>query len=573
MEIPRARRVGRAAECAPCGKPVTSTSTLNLAVLCQYFLLAAALTISLPAASLPDASLDLKLRAPINTWDEAIPLGNGLFGGLVWGGDDTLRLSLDRGDLWDERPSKAFVAVRDRFNWATMQRLVAENRMAEFNHVFDSNYDYDGPPTKLPAGRLEITLDPAQTIEAFELKLATAEAIARLKNGDEIRAFINAAKPREPVAVLRVPGPALNAVRLRPPESLKKLQYAPAQTGQEGQLTWFEQPCANGFSYAVCAGWKRVGEATLVAVTVATSAEGKSPLAIGQGRVRAALKRGYDKLAGPHIAWWARFWQRSSLTIPEPRILQQYYLVRYFYGAASRRGSPPMPLQGVWSADAGTLPPWKGDYHNDLNTQMTYIAYRTSGDFDDGACFLDYLWNLLPAFHKFAHDFYAAPGAAVPGVMSLAGQPLGGWGQYSLSPTMGAWIGHLFYLHWRHTGDRLFLRNRAYPFCSEIGTCLRSLLKPGADGLLRLPLSTSPEIFDNTRRAFLKPNSNYDLACMKMLFLALAEMPPPTAIPRPRRIGRQPRRSLAASTPNRTAPCCLTKTRRCRGATGISRTS
>jgi len=198
--------------------------------------------------------------------------------------------------------------------------------------------------------------------------------------------------------------------------------------------------------------------------------------------------------------------------------------VRYFYGAASRRGAPPMPLQGVWSADAGSLPPWKGDYHNDLNTQMTYIAYRTSGDFDEGACFLDYLWNLLPTFRKFAREFYNAPGAAVPGVMSLAGQPLGGWGQYSLSPTMGAWNAHLFYLHWRHTGDRAFLRDRAYPFCREIGVCLCALLKPGADGLLRLPLSSSPEIFDNTRRAFLKPNSNYDLASMKMLFLALAEM-------------------------------------------------
>lgn len=183
-----------------------------------------------------------------------------------------------------------------------------------------------------------------------------------------------------------------------------------------------------------------------------------------------------------------------------------------------------MPLQGVWSADAGSLPPWKGDYHNDLNTQMTYLAYRTSGDFEEGACFLDYLFNLLPTFRQFAHDFYGAPGAAVPGVMSLAGQPLGGWGQYSLSPTMGAWNAHLFYLHWRHTGDGEFLRERAYPFCREIGTCLRALLKPDANGLLKLPLSSSPEIFDNTRRAFLKPNSNYDLASLKILVLALAEM-------------------------------------------------
>src|ERR1019366_1950328 len=65
---------------------------------------------------------------------------------------------------------------------------------------------------------------------------------------------------------------------------------------------------------------------------------------------------------------------------------------------------------------------------------------------------------------------------------------------------------------------------RAYPFCREIGTCLRALLKLDTNGVRVLPLSSSPEIFDNSRRAFLKPNSNYDLASMKMLFLALAEM-------------------------------------------------
>src|ERR1700690_892201 len=149
----------------------------------QLLFLAAVLPLSLAAASLPDSSINPKLQAPIKTWDEAIPLGNGLLGGLVWGGDNTLRLSLDRGDLWDERPSKAFVAVHDRFNWATMQRLVAEDRMAEFNEIFDSNYDYDGPPTKLPAGRLEVTLDPSQSIESFALNLASAEAIAQLKGG------------------------------------------------------------------------------------------------------------------------------------------------------------------------------------------------------------------------------------------------------------------------------------------------------------------------------------------------------------------------------------------------------
>ena len=108
-----------------------------------------------------------------------------------------------------------------------------------------------------------------------------------------------------------------------------------------------------------------------------------------------------------------------------------------------------MPLQGVWTADNGGLPPWKGDYHNDLNTQMTYIGYHAAGNFDEGACYLDLLTKLAPAFTQFARDFYGTPGLASPGVMSLAGQPLGGWGQYSLSPTMTSWNAHMFFLHWR----------------------------------------------------------------------------------------------------------------------------
>ncbi len=179
-----------------------------------------------------------------------------------------------------------------------------------------------------------------------------------------------------------------------------------------------------------------------------------------------------------------------------------------FYGAASRSDAPPMPLQGVWTADNGTLPPWKGDYHNDLNTQMTYIAYQEAGRFDEGASYLNFLWNRRKVFQDFAKDFYGTGGLACPGVMSYSGQPLGGWGQYSMSPTMSAWSAHLFYLHWLYTADEKFLKEKAYPWCSGVGECMLGLLKPDEKGILKLPLSSSPEFFDNSPKAWLKPNSN-----------------------------------------------------------------
>ena len=52
-----------------------------------------------PQEAYPPADQNLVLAAPVTTWDEAIPLGNGLLGGLLWGEGRTIRLSLDRGDL------------------------------------------------------------------------------------------------------------------------------------------------------------------------------------------------------------------------------------------------------------------------------------------------------------------------------------------------------------------------------------------------------------------------------------------------------------------------------------------
>jgi alpha-L-fucosidase 2 len=485
------------------------------------------------AARLPGPGLNLTLAAPIETWDEAVPLGNGLMGGLLWGGGSTLRLSLDRGDLWDERPADGM--RWELFTYANLVSKVAQQDDTYIDDVFDRAYR-NAHPSKIPAGRIEIALDPRQRLETFELNLATAEGRAYFTAGARAEAFFSAAQP---VALLRIPGAAPQAARLLTPgmvaargstsagpdsQGVAKLGYPPAVFGEEPGLQWYVQDAALGMRYVVLLGSRRDGGGTLYAVAVTATMDDADPLALAKRRVRAALDAGWDALQQPHAAWWARFWNQSRVSVPDPAILRHYYLVRYFHGAASRRGAPPMPLQGVWTADAGNLPPWKGDYHNDLNTQMTYMAYQAAGHADEGLAYLDFLWDRRQRFRRFAREFYGTEGLATPGVMTLAGEPLAGWVQYSLSPTMSAWSAHLFYLHWRYTMDDTFLRERAYPWARDVGTCMLGLLRPDANGILVLPLSSSPEVFDNTHRAWLRPNSNYDLMSLRMLFLSLAEM-------------------------------------------------
>ena len=482
----------------------------------------------------PPENQNLLIEAPILLWDEAIPLGNGLTGGLLWGKDNEIRLSLDRGDLWDERTTGEPIWWK-KYPWQT-QRGTDEYKKAF--EQWDNSYN-GKTPTKLPGGRLEITLSKSKVAKTFELNYATAEGMVRFSDNTELKAFYSAISP---VALLTIPDEEIT-VHLIPTGTnneqinnnissggaVKTLGYPEAKTGSSGQAKWFVQDGANGFQYCVCIETKKMKRKTLLAISITASGDlqnsnSKDVLELARSRCAQAVASGYSSMLKPHTVWWKNFWAQSSVFIPELHLQKYYQFARYLYGAGSRRGAPPIPLQGVWTADNGGLPPWKGDYHNDLNTQMTYIAYYGSGDFESGLSYLDFLWNLRPTFQQFARDFYKTDGLSSPGVMSLAGQPLGGWPQYSLSPTMTAWNGHLFYLHWRYTQDYDFLRNRAYLWCADAGECLAQLLKPCTDGRLVLPFSSSPEIHDNSEKSWLTPNSNYDLACMKMLFLGLAEM-------------------------------------------------
>jgi len=469
-----------------------------------------------PAARGPGTTV-LELAGPIRRWDEAIPLGNGLLGGLLWGQDRQIRISLDRGDLWDLRTPEPLKA--EDWTYATMRKLVVAKDQAKLVAMFDRPYNAYAYPTKIPAGRLELTIGKAHKARAFRLDFR--RAVGRVDCGSaSIDVFYSATRA---VAIARVTSTTVD-YRILAPAALKKLSSPPAVMGDDGPTRWYLQSAALGLKYAGVVSSRTRGDAVEIAWTVASTKDGPDPLAVGRKRVADALADGYDALLAPHRTWWERFWSRSGVRVPDAAVQRHYDLVQYFYGAASRRGAPPMPLQGVWTADAGGLPPWKGDYHHDLNTQFTYYAYQAAGRFDQGACFLDFMWDHLPAHRKFARRFYGTPGAAVPGVMTLDGKAMGGWGQYSLSPAMGPWVAHLFYLHWRYTMDRQFLRDRAYPYCSAIAECLDALLQAGPDGKRKLPLSTSPEIHNNSLAAWLTPNTNHDLALLRWLFGALGSM-------------------------------------------------
>jgi alpha-L-fucosidase 2 len=374
-------------------------------------------------------------------------------------------------------------------------------------------------------------------IQSFELELKTAVGKVHMRKG-LIETFCYTEMP---VGVVRVTGKEARlkvvpfdfsaSYKINPDDSNEYparmpslLGYPSARQGRAGNLRWIEQGCADGLAFAVVVGQRPVEDGTEYVYTVSSTEDGPNPLEIGKQRVQDALETGTEKMLRSHKRWWKQFWSKSAVQLPDERIEKAYYLAQYFYGAGSRRGAPPIPLQGVWTEAEKMLPPWKGDYHHDFNTQMTYSAYLAANRLDSGLSFLDFMWDLLPVHREHAKKFYDTEGACVPGMTTSDGRYIAGWVQYNVNPTLGAWVGHLFYLHWRHTMDKQFLAERAYPYCKAISQCIEGLLEPDGNGKLKLPLSSSPEIHENKLEAWLTPNSNFDQSLMRWLFGALVEM-------------------------------------------------
>ena len=464
-----------------------------------------------------------------------MPLGNGMLGALVWGDGHPLTLSLDRADLWDLRPVPEFHSPE--YTYQQMVDWHHAGRHDDLVRVYEAPY-HRPAPTKIPAGRIRLSFSDQVALASATLSLSDAQAGVSFAGGTTVRVFIHATQP---VGMIRVTSGSPPDVALVAPAfggavgesaeggiragDLAQLGYAaPVETAGSNWRA-FEQQGAEGFRFAAYIAWREVDGAWEAAWSIASSFEGQEPLAIARARANTALDSGFEDVLDSLREWWRAFWAQSSVRLPNPIVERLWYLEQYKFGAASRRGAPPITLQGPWTADDGGLPPWKGDYHHDLNTQLSYWPCYSGNHLEEGLNYLDWLWQTRPACFDWTQRFFGLPGLNVPMTADLNNNQIGGWRQYTHSPTTAAWLAHHFYLHWKYSADPDFLRERAYPYLRDASVFIEAITaQRDAQGHRSLPLSASPEINHNLPSAWFTTLTNYDLALMRWLLGATAEL-------------------------------------------------
>jgi len=483
----------------------------------------------------PENEHGLHYKTPATVWDEAMPLGNGLLGALVWGDGKPLRISLDRTDLWDLRPIPEFHS-KD-YSYRTMRQWVKEGRLADLHRLYDDPYGNPGP-TKIPAGRIELTLSDNPVFETASLNLVKDVASVEFKNNVRAEVFIHAS---EPFGMIRINSALPVGIKLLAPPfagkitddagpgkisagDLASLRYEAPIESSGNNWTGYLQKGWSGFKFAVAVCWQKSGSAWIGAWSIATSNESDDPLKTARNNCEKALQAGFSNAISTHRQWWDSYWDKSSIRIPNKIIERQWYLEMYKFGAAARQDKPPISLQGPWTADNMKIPPWKGDYHHDLNTELCYWPAYSGNQLDGALGFVNWLWKTKDNARAWTKRFFDLPGLNVPMTADLNQEQIGGWHQYTHSATTAAWLAHHFYLHWRYSMHRDFLVNRAYPWLRETSIFLEAITEKGPDGKRTLPLSSSPEINDNRLEAWFPSITNYDLALIRWVFEKTAEL-------------------------------------------------
>ena len=448
--------------------------------------LCAATTPSPSWAASGDVLLDL--AAPVSSWDDGIPLGNGSAGALLWGGGNTLNVTLDRADFWHNILPTCYDSPN--FTWDTLVDTVAKKDDARRREIFDKGES----ATKLPGVRLVLKLGGGQSLRRFRLDGATASATVTVATPSGDRDIVAWFDDGDTLLSMRVP----DGVTFDSKMFVKNPSFARLGGYPDPEITIDDDQ-------AVYRRLRRTGANNRF------------------DRDFEAGVRFRPSGDAPRSAFWPKFNAESEVSIPDPKMQSLYDFVIYLYGAGARAGCAPLALQGLWTADNGKLPPWHGDYHNDLNTEMTYWAAGPAGRIEALEAFADFYIERLPECRAFCRKiFKGGDGAVIPPTMGYAAQPILGWTAYTLPPIHGIWAFNTFCDAWDY--DPTPEKAAKYlAFGRELAVGLEHSWKV-VDGVRKLTLSCSPEVGDNRNECFLNANSSYERAILDSFYVWLSRL-------------------------------------------------
>ena len=437
---------------------------------------------------------------------EALPLGNGRLGCMVFGDPEREHIQFNEDSLWigDESDTGAYQNFGDIF----IQTGHARSRVRNYRRELDLSravqvvsYECDGVRyrreyfSSRPAGVMvfRFTADKRGAYNVV-ISLADAHRAKTVVEGNALVVSGNLAGYRykaskKPYAI------ALDY------EARVEVLPDGGELVREGDKLALRN--ADGFTLLVAAGTDFVQDR-------ARGWKGERPHRRLLRQLERAARSPYEKLLADHTADYQALFGRLALDLgasdpaarskptderlaaykkgardPELEALLFQY-ARCLMISSSRPGSLPANLQGLWNHSNN--PPWRCDYHTDVNVEMNYWFVDAA---NLSACFsplAEWIYSIHPVRQEETRRAFGARGW----LTHAENGPFGG-STWKWSKGDAAWVMQNLWDHYAFTLDDRFLAARAYPLMKDLCEFWEDHLKALPDGTLVSPNGFSPE--------------------------------------------------------------------------------
>lgn len=492
---------------------------------------------ALPPVAAADA-LQLWYREPANEWVEALPVGNGRLGAMVWGGIAHERLQLNEDTLYAGGPYDS-TSPDGLAALPQVRALIFAGRYAEAEQLADAKL-LSRPLKQMPyqpLGDLLLDFDRVDGISEYrrQLDLDTAVATTSFRSGGVLHrreVFVSA---QSQCIVVRLSCERPRAISLRVGIDSPQHGEVTAEqgsllfTGRNGSFAGIDGklrfalrvlPQVKGGKVTALRDRLRIegADEVVLLLTAATSyqrfdAVDGDPLARTAASLRKAETLDYAALLRAHLADHQRLFRRVAIDLGtsdaaalptdqrvqrfaggnDPALAALYHQYgRYLLICSSRPGSQPANLQGIWNDLM--QPPWESKYTININTEMNYWPSEANALHECVEPLESMLFDLATTGAHTARTLYDAPGWVVHNNTDLWRQagPIDG-AKWSLWPMGGVWLLQQLWDRWDYGRDRAYL-SKIYPlFKGAAEFFVATLMRDPQTGAMVTNPSMSPE--------------------------------------------------------------------------------
>ncbi|MGN0553669.1 MAG: glycosyl hydrolase family 95 catalytic domain-containing protein [Oscillospiraceae bacterium] len=503
-------------------------------------------------------------KKPAANWDEALPVGNGRIGGMIFGGTDEELIQLNEDSIWSggfryRNNPKAKESL------STIRKLIADGRITEAQTLCENAFYGRNEQQRHyhPMGDLHILQNGGKDSENYQRSLDISSAVAKtewtsgnVKFCREI--FVSAP---DNVMVIRFSASEKGMISFEAFIDGSDDDYDKNEAYDESTLLF---TVTDGIPYATAvtvktSGGSGVTDATRIRVENADEAvitlACQTAFHTGNyekqalNEAKTAQRKSYETLLERHIADYKRLYDRAELNLcdnssgnsalptderlelfksggNDNKLAEMYFnFSRYLMISGSREGTLPLNLQGIWNKDM--WPAWGGKYTININTEMNYWGAEIQNLSECHTPLFDHIERMRENGRVTAREMYGCKGMVCHHNTDIWGDtaPQDRWMPATVWPMGLAWLCLHIYEHFKFTQDKEFLAEK-YDTLKEAAEFFEDYLIENEKGQLVTSPSTSPEntyITKTGEQGSLCQGPSMDSQILNCLFTAVEE--------------------------------------------------